>query len=65
MKRMILNKAQRKEMDRIVEFFGECVVCISDPHERHMTMAKILSHLACFTDRLTGHLNKKQKWEKV
>ena len=62
---MILNKKQRKEMDNIVKFFMECVEPISDRVERGMVTAKILSHLACFTDRLTGHLNKNQKWEKV
>lgn len=65
MKRMILNKKQKKEMDKITTFFMECTEPISDIGERAMVAAKILSHLTCFTDRLTGHLNKNQKWEKV
>lgn len=65
MKRMILNKKQRAEMKRIVLFFMECTEPISNPSEKGQVAAKILSHLACFTDRLTGHLNKNQKWEEV
>ena len=52
-------------MDRVIEFFMECVEPISDPDEEAMVTVKILSHLACFADRLTGHLNKNQKWEEV
>lgn len=64
MERMILNKKQKQEMDRIVKFFMECTEPISDRDERGIVTAKILSHLGCFTDRLTGHLNKNQKWQK-
>ena len=62
MRRMILNKAQKKEMDDIVKFFMECVEPITDASERAQVSAKICSHLACYVDRLTGHLNKNQKW---
>lgn len=61
---MILNKKQKEEMDRVVKFFMECVEPISDTGERAIVSVKILSHLGCLTDRLTGHLNKNQKWEK-
>lgn len=65
MKRMILNQKQKDEMDRIVEFFMECTNPISDRNERARVAAKICSHLACFTDRLTGDLNDNQEWEGV
>ena len=65
MERMILNKKQKKEMLRIIKFFMECVEPISDREEKAWVTAKICSHLACFTDRFTGHLNKNQKYEKV
>ena len=64
MKKMILNKKQKKEMHKIMSFFMECVDPISDTSEQAMVAAKIASHLGCFVDRLTGHLNKNQKWEK-
>ena len=64
MEQMILNKKQKDEMKRVVKFFMECIEPISDKTERSMVTVKILSHLACFTDRFTGHLNKNQKWKK-
>jgi len=60
---MILNKKQKAEMKRITKFFMECVEPIEDPETRAWVTVKILSHLACFTEELTGHLNKNQKWE--
>ena len=65
MEKIILNKKQKREMKTIEKFFMECTKPISDSYERGLVTVKILSHLACFTDRLTGHLNKNQKWEKV
>ena len=65
MKRMILNKKQKAEMDRIVKFFMEATEIIEDTHLRACVTVKILSRLGCFTDRLTGHLNKNQKYTKV
>lgn len=65
MKRMILNKKQKKEMGKIVDFFMECIEPISDCNERAIVASKISSHLGCLADRLTGHLNKNQKWEKL
>lgn len=62
---MILNKKQKAEMKRIVKFFMEAVEPIEDVHLRAFVSAKICSHLSCFTDRLTGHLNKNQKYKKV
>jgi len=62
---MVLNEAQEKEMKSIVSFFMECVGPISDPDERSTVTVKILSHLGCFTDRLTGHLNKNQEWREL
>ena len=65
MKRMILNKKQRTEMKKITKFFMEATKLIEDTGLRAMVSVKILSRLGCFTDRLTGHLNKNQKWEEV
>lgn len=65
MEKMILNEKQKEEMQKINKFFMECVEPISDPNEKEWVTVKILSHLACFVDKLTGHLNKNQKWEKV
>ena len=62
---MILNKKQRAEMKRITKFFMEATALIEDTHLRSAVSVKILSRLGCFTDRLTGHLNKNQKWEEV
>lgn len=62
---MILNEEQQKEWNEIVEFFMECTEPISDKEEKAIVTTKILSHLGCFAVRLTGHLNKNQKWEKV
>lgn len=64
MKQMVLNKKQEKEMQRIAKFFMECVEPISDRVERGMVAAKILSHLACFTDKLLGIPEDKIKWKK-
>jgi len=50
-------------MKRITKFFMECVEPIEDSETRAWVTVKILSHLACFTEELTGHLNKNQKWE--
>jgi len=63
MKHMKPNKKQMQEMARIASFFMECVEPISNRDERHIVAAKIMSHLGCYSDRLVGHLNKKQKWE--
>jgi hypothetical protein len=65
MKVMVLTKKQRKEMDEIVEFFMQCVEPISDRSERGMVSAKILSHLACFTDKLLGIPEDKIKWRNI
>jgi len=65
MKRMILNKAQQKEWDRIIAYFKECTEHISDSGERAYASVKIMSHLSVFAERLVGHLNKNQKWEEV
>ena len=63
MKPMTLNKKQEEELRNIASFFMECVEPISNRDERHIVAAKIMSHLGCYSDRLVGHLNKKQKWE--
>jgi len=65
MEQMVLTKKQRKEMDGIVKFFMECVEPISDREERGVVSAKILSHLACYTDKLLGIPEDKIKWKKV
>jgi len=64
MKQMVLNKKQRKEMDRIVEFFMECTEPISDKEEKLWVTVKLLSHLACYTDKLLGIAEKDIKWKK-
>lgn len=66
MKRMILNKKQKKEMKIIKDFFMEATE-ILEPNRflRAAVDVKILSRLGCFTDRLVGHLNKNQKYKKV
>ena len=63
MRRVKLSKKRQKEMDKIVKWFiygddrqGGAVDCISDPHERGMTIAKILSRLACLQEKLTDHI---------
>lgn len=61
---MVLNKKQRKEMDRIVKFFMECTEPIEDKHLRASVDVKILSHLACYTDKLLGIPEEKIKWRK-
>lgn len=66
MKRMILTKRQQKEMDRIVHFFLESTEILEpDKHLRAAVDVKIMSRLACFTDKLLGIPEKKIKWEKV
>ena len=64
MKQMVLNKKQRKEMDSIVKFFMECTEPISDKEEKIWVRVKLLSHLACFTDKLLGIPENKIKWKK-
>ena len=65
MRVMILNKKQKAEMKKITKFFMEAMELIEDSHLRASVSVKILSRLGCFTDRLTGHLNKNQKWKEV
>lgn len=63
---MILNKKQKVEMKRITKFFMEATEILEfDKQLRAMVDVKILSRLGCLTDRLTGHLNKNQKYKKV
>ena len=65
MKRMIYNEEQEKEMKRIAKFFCEATDILEpNKHLRAAVNVKILSRLGCFADRLVGHLNKNQKWEK-
>ena len=64
MEQMVLNKKQRKEMDRIVKFFMECTEPISDKEEKGWVTVKLLSHLACYTDKLLGIAEKDIKWRK-
>ena len=60
MKEIKLSKKQNKEMDKIVKWFLHpkkgALTCITDPIERGMTSAKILSRLACLQDKLTDHI---------
>ena len=65
MEKIILNKKQKKEMKRITTFFMECIEPISSSDEKYLVESKISSHLGCFTERLVGHLNNNQKWEKI
>lgn len=53
MKRMKLNKKQKKEFQRIVDFFLECLEPISHTEESNMVAVKLMSRLGCFADRLT------------
>ena len=60
MKQIKLSKKQKDEMDKIVKWFLHpktgALTYVSDPHERGMTAAKILSRLACLSDKLTDHI---------
>jgi len=67
MKRIKLNKKRQAEFDRIVKWFlhGDhqkggmdygCLGAISNPAERGLTCAKILSRLACLQEKLTDHI---------
>ena len=61
MKRIKLSENQQTAFNRIVSWFLDpttgATTCISDPHERWMTNAKIFSRLACLHDLLTDHIN--------
>lgn len=64
MEKMIYNEEQEKEMKRIAKFFCEATEILDNKHMRAAVNVKILSRLGCFAERLVGHLNKNQKWEK-
>ena len=60
-KEIKFTKKQDKEFDKVVKFFMEAVVCISDQSERCMTQTKILSRLACFKRELLYGISKFNK----
>ena len=53
LKQIKLMRKQKEEMRRIDNFFLEAVEPISNSQEKHMVAVKILSRLACFSDKLT------------